>query len=514
MSKVLTREKLTKVYGKAKTALDGIDLELDFGRIVGLLGPNGSGKTTLLKLANGLLQPTEGRIRIAGMAPGPETKELVSYLPDADWLPDWMRVEELVEMFRDFYGTPSEAKAYIGFDVAKANEMLARLNIAPNARLKTLSKGNKEKVQLVLAMSRNARLYLLDEPIGGVDPAARDYILNTIISNYSKDATVVISTHLIEDIEPVLDEAVFLKDGRIFAHRAVDDIRETEQLLKYEFKATKRLYFGLYLALALLSVVLGVTFRQEHALAHSTSFQNLEVILMIVYVSVILAIAVLCFVNTIQRFYQNLLGREGYLMHTLPVNENQLILSKLITSMVWVLCSGLVGIVCITEMVAIGVFDPETFGMVDWNSWKQLWGMLYGELGAKFWLVTFWTILINLARLASLILCVYAACMIAHQFPKHVMVAGILAFIGLNIVETQLDKLLGTNDVSMIVDVMYRVVDVNVTGVSYGVTPMRWLTAALGTDVGYLFCFAVTAAIAAAYFFLTRWLMKNKLNLE
>lgn len=263
-----------------------------------------------------------------------------------------------------------------------------------------------------------------------------------------------------------------------------------------------------------MSVVLGVTFRQEHALAHSTSFQNLEVILMIVYVSVILAIAVLCFVNTIQRFYQNLLGREGYLMHTLPVNENQLILSKLLTSMVWVLCSGLVGIVCITVMVSIGVIDSETFGMVDWNSWKQLWQMLYEEIGPEFWVAMAWTILINLARLASLILCVYAACMIAHQFPKHVMVAGILAFIGLNIVETQLDKLLGTNDVSMIVDVAYRVVDVNVTGVSYGVTPMRWLTAALGTDVGYLFCFAVTAAIAAAYFFLTRWLMKNKLNLE
>ena len=287
-----------------------------------------------------------------------------------------------------------------------------------------------------------------------------------------------------------------------------------KQLLKYEFKATKRLYFGLYLALALLSVVLGVTFRQEHALAHSTSFQNLEVILMIVYVSVILAIAVLCFVNTIQRFYQNLLGREGHLMHTLPVTETQLILSKLITSMVWVLCSGLVGIVCITVMVSISVIDPETFGMVDWNGWKQLWGMLYGELGARFWLVTFWTILINLARLADLILCVYAACMIAHQFPKHVMVAGILAFIGLNIVETQLDKLLGTNDVSMIVDVAYRVVDVNVTGVSYGVTPMQTMTTAFGAGSGYLFCFVVTSAFAAAYFFLTRWLMKNKLNLE
>lgn len=283
------------------------------------------------------------------------------------------------------------------------------------------------------------------------------------------------------------------------------------QLLKYEFKATKSLYFGLYLALALLSVVLGVTFRQEHALAHSTSFQNLEVILMIVYVSVILAIAVLCFVNTIQRFYQNLLGREGYLMHTLPVNETQLILSKLITSMVWVLCSGLVGIVCITVMVAVGVFDPETFGMVDWESWKQLWGMLYGELGAKFWLVTFWTILINLARLADLILCVYAACMIAHPFRKHVV---ILAFIGLNIVENQIDKLLGTNHVNLFMDITYRVADVNVTGVTYGMTPMQTMTTAFGAGSGYLFCFVVTSAFAAAYFCLTRWLMKNKLNLE
>ena len=219
MSKVLTCEKLTKVYGKEKTALDGIDLELDFGRIVGLLGPNGSGKTTLLKLANGLLQPTEGRIRIAGMAPGPETKELVSYLPDADWLPDWMRVEQLVEMFTDFYAD---------FEPAKAFEMLDTLQIARTAPLKTLSKGNKEKVQLILAMSRAARLYLLDEPIGGVDPAARDYILHTIINNYRKDAAVILSTHLIGDIEPVLDEAIFLKDGRVFAHRSVEELRETE----------------------------------------------------------------------------------------------------------------------------------------------------------------------------------------------------------------------------------------------------------------------------------------------
>ena len=285
-----------------------------------------------------------------------------------------------------------------------------------------------------------------------------------------------------------------------------------KQLLKYEFKATKRLYFGLYLALALLSVVLGVTFRQEHALAHSTSFQNLEVILMIVYVSVILAIAVLCFVNTIQRFYQNLLGREGYLMHTLPVNENQLILSKLLTSMVWVLCSGLVGVVCITVMVAVGVFDPETFGMVDWESWKQLWQMLYEEIGPEFWVAMAWTILINLARLASLILCVYAACMIAHQFKKQTMVAGILAFIGLNIVENQIDKLLGMNDVTLFVGMTYKLMDVS--GGSKGAPVMHYLTTAFGQGASYLFCFVFTAAIAAVYFFLTRWLMKNKLNLE
>ena len=285
-----------------------------------------------------------------------------------------------------------------------------------------------------------------------------------------------------------------------------------KQLLKYEFKATKRLYFGLYLALALLSVVLGVTFRQEHALAHSTSFQNLEVILMMVYVSVILAIAVLCFVNTVQRFCRNLLGREGYLMHTLPVTETQLILSKLITSMVWVLCSGLVGIVCITVMVSIGVIDSETFGMVDWNSWKQLWQMLYEEIGPEFWVAMAWTILINLARLASLILCVYAACMIAHQFKKQTMVAGILAFIGMNIVENQIDKLLGMNDATLFVDVTYKLVDVS--NGSEGAPVMHYITAAFGQGASCLFCFVFTAAIAAVYFCLTRWLMKHKLNLE
>ena len=184
MSELLSCEALTKCYQKDKTALENVDLHIGFGRIVGLLGPNGSGKTTLIKLANGLLQPSAGSIRIAGMTPG-RTPKPSCPICGRDWLPDWMRVEQLVEMFREFYAD---------FDPAKANEMLARLELEPKARLKTLSKGSKEKVQLILAMSRAAKLYLLDEPIGGVDPAARDYILSTILNNYSRDATVILST--------------------------------------------------------------------------------------------------------------------------------------------------------------------------------------------------------------------------------------------------------------------------------------------------------------------------------
>ena len=215
---VFVCEKVSKRYGSFQ-ALKQVSFSVGKGKIVGLLGPNGSGKSTLIKLANGLLVPTEGNIKIDGEPVGRRTKSMVSYLPERTYLNTWMRVEEMVEYFADFYEDFSKEKAYT---------MLGELHIDRNQRLSQLSKGNREKVQLILVMSRNAKLYMLDEPIGGVDPAARDYILNTIISNYSKDATVVISTHLIEDIEPVLDEAVFLKDGRIFAHRAVDDIRETE----------------------------------------------------------------------------------------------------------------------------------------------------------------------------------------------------------------------------------------------------------------------------------------------
>ena len=207
---------LTKRYG-GKRALDTLDLEIPQGRIVGLLGPNGSGKTTFMKLAAGLLTPTAGELTVCGKPIGPESKALVSYLPDKTYLNRSQRVREVLDFFQDFY---------TDFDRARAEEMLKTLSIDMDARLKTLSKGNQEKVQLVLVMSRRARLYLLDEPIGGVDPAARDYILNTIITNYDPSATVLISTHLIADVERVLDEFIFLSNGKVLRQGSVDEVRE------------------------------------------------------------------------------------------------------------------------------------------------------------------------------------------------------------------------------------------------------------------------------------------------
>lgn len=209
---------LVKNYGKVES-LRGVDLTLERGRIVGLLGPNGSGKTTLLKLLCGLLQPTAGTISVGGMAVGPEAKAIISYLPDRMFFSNWMRVQDLLSTFRDFYRD---------FDEAKARQMLESLHVDPKAKIKTLSKGTKEKVQLVLAMARQAQLYLLDEPIAGVDPAARDYILQTILANYNPEGTVLISTHLISDVEQVLDEVVFLKEGRIVLQDSVDNIRTRE----------------------------------------------------------------------------------------------------------------------------------------------------------------------------------------------------------------------------------------------------------------------------------------------
>ena len=209
---------LCKSYGH-KNALQGVDLQIDRGRIVGLLGPNGSGKTTLIKIFCGLLQPTAGEVRIDGAPIGTHTKSVISYLPDRMYFADWMAATDLFDLFHDFYAD---------FDRQKAMAMCASLGVEPRDKMKTMSKGTKEKVQLVLVMARKAQLYLLDEPIAGVDPAARDFILQTILTNYNEEGTVLISTHLIADIEKVLDEAVFLKQGKVMLHETVDNIRERE----------------------------------------------------------------------------------------------------------------------------------------------------------------------------------------------------------------------------------------------------------------------------------------------
>lgn len=212
---ILECNKLKKNYGST-VALDGIDLTLESGKIIGLLGPNGSGKTTLIKIASRLLRPTAGELLIAGEKPSEKTKTIVSYLPDRSYLPEWMKMDELLQFYQDFYSD---------FDDARARELLKNLEIPMDISLKKMSKGTKDKVQLVLTMSRQAKIYLLDEPIAGVDPAARDYILRTIISNYSPDSLVLISTHLIADVESVLDEAVFLRKGKVILHESIDSIR-------------------------------------------------------------------------------------------------------------------------------------------------------------------------------------------------------------------------------------------------------------------------------------------------
>ena len=211
---ILKCTNLSKTYD-FDNALNNVNLSIESGKIIGLLGPNGSGKTTFIKLLNGLLKPTEGEIFIDGKNPGVETKKIVAYLPDKNYLDNSKTVKAILQLFSDFYDD---------FDLERAQNMLKDLGIDITRRFKLLSKGTKEKVQLILVMCRRAKLYLLDEPIAGVDPAARDYILNTVIKNYNREATVIISTHLIADVEKVLDEVIFIRKGEILLYQDVKSI--------------------------------------------------------------------------------------------------------------------------------------------------------------------------------------------------------------------------------------------------------------------------------------------------
>ncbi len=231
MNTLLETRNLSKAYGK-KQALRDISLQIQSGKLIGLIGPNGSGKSTLIKLINGLLVPSSGEILVEGKHPGVESKRCISYLPDRSYLADWQTPAQAMRMFRDMY---------LDFDMEKAKDMAQSLCIDLKKPLRTMSKGMQEKLQLILVMSRDAKLYILDEPLAGVDPAARDFIMRTILSNYRSDATLIISTHLIQDMENVLDEVIILKDGTLFTHSAVDALRDShhmslDQIFRGEFK--------------------------------------------------------------------------------------------------------------------------------------------------------------------------------------------------------------------------------------------------------------------------------------
>ncbi len=219
MNPILECRGLSKKYNNGFYALDNLNLTLERGQIIGLLGPNGSGKTTLIKLINDALVPTAGTVLIDGNPPGVQTKKIISYLPERTYLDPSMKVKEILSYFSDFYDN---------FNMERAGHMLEDLDIDTNARLKALSKGTKEKVQLILVMSRDAQFYVLDEPIGGVDPAARDYILKTILTNYNENATILLSTHLIQDIENILDRVIFIRQGKISLNSLVDEIRKEQ----------------------------------------------------------------------------------------------------------------------------------------------------------------------------------------------------------------------------------------------------------------------------------------------
>lgn len=218
MAYILECGNLSKSYGQT-VALCNVDLKVEAGGVVGLLGPNGSGKSTLIKLAMGMLQPTSGAILIDGKAPSAATKAVTAYLPDANFLAEWMKVSQAVAYVKDFFPD---------FREEAAKEMLNRLGIGLDQRIKSLSKGNKEKVGLILTMARNAKLYILDEPIAGVDPAARDFILDVVMRNKPEGSTIFLCTHLIADIEPILTHAIFLNRGLVVLDEDAAAVRERE----------------------------------------------------------------------------------------------------------------------------------------------------------------------------------------------------------------------------------------------------------------------------------------------
>ena len=429
---LLYLQDVSKRFGK-KTALDHISLEIAPGRMVGLLGSNGSGKSTLIKLINGLLVPSSGQIFICGQAPGPKTKAIVSYLPERTYLPDTVRVKGLLSFFRDFY---------TDFDAAKAEEMLQKLDIDPSSPLKTLSKGTREKVQLIMVMSRRARVYILDEPIAGVDPAARDYILKTIIQDYSEDASILLSTHLIADVEQLLDDVIFLKDGQIILSSSVEEIRDTRRLLfpggilmltkliSHEWKDTFKVPALLLTITVLLSAASLVYFSVADQASAGTDLNVRNFVLYIACILILSGLSMILIIYFAIRFYKNLYTDEGYLMHTLPVKPWMLIVSKLTIGTIWfylidLLLVGAITLITLIALPTMAYFSPED--LLELRTMFQSYHTIFTVPS-----ILFLAIPVMIISSVFSLLTIYASISLGQLFSSHKVLASILCYLGLS----------------------------------------------------------------------------------
>ena len=432
---LLRLQDVSKRFGK-KTALDHISLEIAPGRMVGLLGTNGSGKSTLIKLINGLLVPSSGQIFICGQAPGPETKAIVSYLPERTYLPDTVRVKGLLSFFRDFYAD---------FDAAKAEEMLQKLDIDPSSPLKTLSKGTREKVQLIMVMSRRARVYILDEPIAGVDPAARDYILKTIIQDYSEDASILLHT---------LDCGRRAASGRCyFSERRTDHslfqrgedpghppsvrrllfpggILMLTKLISHEWKDTFKVPALLLTITVLLSAASLVYFSVADQASAGTDLNVRNFVLYIAYILILSGLSMILMIYFTIRFYKNLYTDEGYLMHTLPVKPWMLIVSKLTIGTIWfylidLLLVGAITLITLIALPTMAYFSPED--LLELRTMFQSYHTIFTVPS-----ILFLAIPVMIIGSVFSLLTIYASISLGQLFSSHKVLASILCYLGLS----------------------------------------------------------------------------------
>ena len=485
MNPILECRNLTKCYDN-KIALNKINLSLERGKIIGLLGPNGSGKTTLIKLLNGLLVPTDGSIFVDGHTPGIETKKIVSYLPERTYLSMHMKVSEIINYFSDFYSD---------FDRSRAYDMLKHLNINPTDRLHTMSKGTKEKIQLILVMSRRASLYCLDEPIAGVDPAARDYILSTILNNYDENATILISTHLISDVENILDDVVFIQNGQIRLCDSVDNIRFNQG------KSVSLLLVILHAVLIVYTVIgrIGIFIAervQSFVSPESSRLWGIAGAFYIIgFILFIFAIVIATTVYLAVRIQKNLFSDEGYLTHTLPVKPTQLLWSKVFVIWTW----SVIDFICVVISVFTLITYKDTLPEILKGA-STFFGTLFGSFGFTNWLEEVITLLAGLAQYFGFytMLLLFAMCL-GNLFKNHKILGTILSFFGLNMVLSFLNTM-----ITFMIPGLSPFMQANITSDNLAVYSSRLM----------IFTLVWNILFSVIFFLGSRYILTKKLNLD